>query len=280
MPASASSPAARNGRTLKSERRGGPRRHGLHIDGVREPAASGEHFASINPATGAVWAEFADAGADDVDRAVAAAAMAFTAPQWGGLSPTCRGRLLMRFGDLVAEHAEELATVEGIPSGVINVVTGTARAGAALVEHPGVAKVAFTGGDAAGRVIARTVAGRLGRYTLELGGKSPNIVFADAQLEAAEAGVLAGIFAAGGQTCVAGSRLLVQREVHDQLVSRLVARAGAIRLGDPLDSETQMGPIATAAQLQRVDSIGEYLRAKSVWCELSEEVQDPFVLKL
>ncbi|MEO8969373.1 MAG: aldehyde dehydrogenase [Solirubrobacteraceae bacterium] len=366
MPASASSPAARNGLTLTSERRGGPPRHGLHIAGVREPAASDAYFGSVNPATGTVWAEFADAGAEDVDRAVAAATTAFASARWGALSPTRRGRLLMRFGDLMAEHAEELATVEtrqngklvremvgqmqmipewlyyfggladkiegsvipldrqsvlnytlreplgvvgvitpwnspmllttmaiapalaagntvvikpseftpasildaaflaeeaGIPSGVINVVTGTARAGAALVEHSGVAKVAFTGGDAAGRVIARSVAGRLGRYSLELGGKSPNIVFADAQLEAAEAGVLAGIFAAGGQTCVAGSRLLVQREVHDELVSRLVARAAAIRLGDPLDRETQMGPIATAAQLQRVDSMVQAARA-------------------
>jgi acyl-CoA reductase-like NAD-dependent aldehyde dehydrogenase len=149
----------------------------------------------------------------------------------------------------------------GLPPGVVNVVTGARETGQALVDHPGVAKVAFTGGTEAGRAIARSVGGRLGQVTLELGGKSPNIVFADADLDAAEAGVLAGIFAAGGQTCIAGSRLLVERPVHDEFVGRLVERARTIKLGDPTDPDTQMGPIATAQHLERIAGIVERAKA-------------------
>ena len=132
-----------------------------------------------------------------------------------------------------SEHASasvietvRLAEQVGFPPGVINVVTGDGEAGAALVDHPGVASVAFTGSDATGTQIAARAAGRLAASTLELGGKSANIVFADADLEAAEAGILAGIFGAAGQTCVAGSRALVAAEIHDELLERL-ARARA-----------------------------------------------------
>jgi aldehyde dehydrogenase (NAD+) len=133
----------------------------------------------------------------------------------------------------------------GFPDGVVNVVTGFGEeAGAPLVEHPDVDKVAFTGGTATGRAVMRGAASHLARVTLELGGKSPNIVFADADLDAAANGVVAGIFAASGQTCMAGSRLFVEDPVHDALVERLAERAAAIRLGDPLDPETEMGPVA------------------------------------
>src|SRR4051794_9189749 len=141
----------------------------------------------------------------------------------------------------------------GFPPGVVNVVTGFgAEAGAPLVEHPDVDKVAFTGGTATGRSVMRGAASHLARGTLELGGKSPNIVFADADLEAAANGVVAGIFAASGQTCMAGSRLLVEDSVHDELLGLLAARAEAIRLGDPLDPETEMGPVAFAEHLENV----------------------------
>ena len=271
----------------------------------------------------------ADAGAEDVDRAVKTAVEAYEGSAWAELSATRRGRLLMRFGELIGEHAEHLAALEtkqngellremtgqlrnvpewlyyfggladkvegavipldranalnytspeplgvvgvitpwnspmlltmmqvapalaagntvvikpseftsasiveaaalaeeaGIPSGVLNVITGGGETGHALVAHPDVAKISFTGGSVTGRTIATIAAGRFARYTLELGGKSPNIVFADADLAAAEAGVLAGIFAAGGQTCVAGSRLLVERPVYEEFVGRLVER--------------------------------------------------------
>src|SRR3954470_13595594 len=141
----------------------------------------------------------------------------------------------------------------GFPDGVVNGITGFGdEAGAPLVEHPGVDKVAFTGGTGTGRSVMRGAASHLARVTLELGGKSPNIVFADADLEAAANGVVAGIFAASGQTCMAGSRLLVEDSVHDELLELLAARAEAIRLGDPLDPETEMGPVAFAEHLENV----------------------------
>jgi len=167
-----------------------------------------------------------------------------------------------------SEHASasvietvRLAEQVGFPPGVINVVTGDGEAGSALVDHPGVASVAFTGSDATGKQIAARAAGRLAASTLELGGKSANIVFADADLEAAEAGILAGIFGAAGQTCVAGSRALVAAEIHDELLERLARRAHTIRLGDPMDEGTQMGPIANPPQLARVARMVDEARA-------------------
>src|SRR3954454_12894724 len=142
----------------------------------------------------------------------------------------------LEFASLVAEA--------GFPDGVFNVVTGFGEAGAALAAHPGVGKVAFTGSTAVGRLVMKGAADHLARVSLELGGKSPHIVFADADLEAAANGVVAGIFAATGQTCMAGSRLFVQDGAYDELLERLVGRARAIRLGDPLEPSTEMGPVA------------------------------------
>jgi len=150
-----------------------------------------------------------------------------------------------------AIEAARLAEEAGIPKGVINVVTGNRDTSAALVDHPDVAKIAFTGGVEAGRAIATAAASRFAHVTLELGGKSANIVFDDADLKQAEAGLLAGIFAAAGQTCVAGSRALVQRKLHDQVLEMLAKRAAAIKIGDPLLPETQMGPVATRSQLAK-----------------------------
>ena len=154
-----------------------------------------------------------------------------------------------------ASTLEFAALVEeaGFPPGVFNVVTGYGdEAGAPLVAHPGVDKVAFTGGTATGKAVMKGAAEHLARVTLELGGKSPNIVFEDADLEAAANGVVAGIFAATGQTCMAGSRLFVQDSVHDELLERLAARAKTIRLGDPLDPETEMGPVAFEGHMEHV----------------------------
>src|SRR5215212_2543406 len=148
-----------------------------------------------------------------------------------------------------------LADEAGIPPGVINVVTGFRETGEALVDHPQVAKVSFTGSVAAGRAIAARAGQRLVSCMLALGGKSPNIVFADANLDQAEAGVLAGIFAAAGQTCVAGSRAYIQESIYDGFVNRLVQRANRITLGDPTNTETQMGPVATRMQLEKDESM-------------------------
>jgi aldehyde dehydrogenase (NAD+) len=125
--------------------------------------------------------------------------------------------------------------------------------GRALVEHPGVDKVAFTGSTATGIEVGRAAMGHLARVSLELGGKSSNIVFADADVEAAANGVVAGIFAASGQTCIAGSRLLVHADMRDELLERLVGRARTIRLGDPTDPATEMGPVATPEQHAKIE---------------------------
>jgi aldehyde dehydrogenase (NAD+) len=154
-----------------------------------------------------------------------------------------------------------LSAEAGFPPGVFNAIAGESDAAQALVADPRVAKIALTGGHAAGRAVAVAAGERLARYTLELGGKSPNIVFADADLDAAEAGVLAGIFAAAGQTCVAGSRAFVEAAVFDELRDRLAARADAVVLGDPSDSATQMGPIATRMQLEKIERAVEQARA-------------------
>jgi acyl-CoA reductase-like NAD-dependent aldehyde dehydrogenase len=163
-----------------------------------------------------------------------------------------------------SEHASA-TTVEfckfveraGFPAGVVNVVTGDASVGKPLVGSGGIDRVSFTGSPAVGREIAATAGRNLVPVTLELGGKSPNIVFSDANLDQAVVGALAGIFAATGQTCIAGSRLLVQRPIHDQMVERLAARAGKIVLGDPTDFATEMGTAANEPQFRKILSFIE-----------------------
>jgi (Z)-2-((N-methylformamido)methylene)-5-hydroxybutyrolactone dehydrogenase len=167
-------------------------------------------------------------------------------------------------GNTVVVKPSELASVStlefmrvieaaDLPPGVFNVITGTGgEAGAGLVSHPGVGKVSLTGGPETGRRVNALIAEDLRPGVFELGGKSANIVFADADLDEAANGALAGIFAAGGQTCVAGSRLLLQDAIHDQVLETIADRAGDIRMGDPLDPETQLGPLATTAQVERM----------------------------
>ena len=160
----------------------------------------------------------------------------------------------------------ELARVAadaGVPAGVINVITGLgAEVGEALVTHPDVAHIGFTGGDAAGRRIYELAARELKTVTLELGGKSPNIVFDDADLDQAVKGVVSGIFAASGQSCQAGSRLLVQASIHDRFVGMLVDFMRDVKLGDPALPDTQMGPIATRPQFEKVLSYIEIGRGE------------------
>ncbi|UBH04608.1 aldehyde dehydrogenase [Leucobacter sp. Psy1] len=149
----------------------------------------------------------------------------------------------------------ELATEAGFPAGVVNVVTGLGvEAGAPLVSHPDLAKISFTGSTATGSRIASEAAARFIGCTLELGGKSPNIVFDDADVSNAAMGVIAGIYAAGGQTCIAGSRVFAHKAVYDELLERVTERAQSIRIGDPLADETELGPLAFSDQLSKVDS--------------------------
>jgi aldehyde dehydrogenase (NAD+) len=141
----------------------------------------------------------------------------------------------------------------GFPPGVVNVVTGFGKdVGTPLVEHPLVKKIAFTGSDTTGRAINELAAKSFKHVSLELGGKSPNIVFADAKLEDAVNGAVAGIFAATGQTCIAGSRLLLQEDIHDAFVDKLLALARTARMGDPMNLDTQIGPVTTQPQYRKV----------------------------
>lgn len=141
----------------------------------------------------------------------------------------------------------------GFPAGVVNVVTGHgATAGDALTRHPGVAKIAFTGGTDTGRRVATNAAEHLAPCVLELGGKSPHVVFDDADLDRAVSGMVGGIFAAAGQSCVAGSRCLVHERVYDEVLDRFAAQTGKVRIGHPANDETQLGPLALKAQLEKV----------------------------
>jgi len=147
----------------------------------------------------------------------------------------------------------ELFEKAGFPPGVVNIVTGLGNeAGSALIAHPDVAKVAFTGGDQTGQAVYEQAARGIKHVTLELGGKSANIVFDDADLDQAVNGVVSGIFAATGQTCIAGSRALIHRPVYDAFVERLLALARTARMGNPLDLSTQVGPITTQPQYRKV----------------------------
>ncbi|MFR9789408.1 aldehyde dehydrogenase family protein [Streptomyces sp. MB22_4] len=161
----------------------------------------------------------------------------------------------------------------GLPKGVVNIVTGDGRTGAALVAHPDVDKVAFTGSTAVGKAIARTVAGTRKKLTLELGGKGANIVFDDAPTDQAVEGIVNGIFFNQGQVCCAGSRLLVQESIQDELLDSLKRRLSTLRLGDPLDKNTDIGAINSAEQLARITALAEAGEAEGAerWspsCEL------------
>jgi aldehyde dehydrogenase (NAD+) len=147
----------------------------------------------------------------------------------------------------------ELLVQAGVPPGVINVVTGLGReAGAALAAHPDVNRVAFTGSTATGREIIKASAGNIKRLQLELGGKSPDIVFADADLERAVPGVAMGVYSNTGQICFAGTRVFVQRGIHDEFVQKLAAYSKTLKVGDPLEAGTQLGPLISEKQLEHV----------------------------
>ena len=161
----------------------------------------------------------------------------------------------------------ELIKEAGFPNGVVNVVTGYGMdVGAPLVDHPYIEKVAFTGSDVSGQKIYEAAAKKIMPVTLELGGKSPNIVFEDADREAAVMGAISGIFAATGQTCIAGSRLLVQRSIHDEFVKRIVEVASKAVIGDPMLKETNVGPVTTPPQYKKVIDYINIAKAEGAVC--------------
>lgn len=149
----------------------------------------------------------------------------------------------------------EIVQQADLPPGVVNIVTGAGATGAALVAHPDINKIAFTGSTGVGRSIAKSLAGSATRVTLELGGKGANIVFDDAAIDQAIEGIVSGIFFNQGHVCCAGSRLLVQENIHDDLVDRLQRRLSTLRLGDPLDKNTDIGAVNSKAQLERITEL-------------------------
>ena len=167
----------------------------------------------------------------------------------------------------------EVCAQADLPPGVVNIVTGDGRTGQAIVEHPDIDKIAFTGSTDVGKLIARSIAGTRKKATLELGGKAANIVFDDAPIDQAIEGIVNGIFFNQGQVCCAGSRLLVQENIHDQVVARLQRRLETLRVGDPMDKNTDLGAINSKAQLDRITSIvdagvAEGVTAWSPECQL------------
>lgn len=161
----------------------------------------------------------------------------------------------------------ELFVEAGVPVGVFNVLTGFgADCGDPLVRHPDVARVAFTGGDEGGRKVYAAAAAGLKPVSLELGGKSPNIVFDDADIDNAINGVITGIFSAGGQTCMAGSRLLLQENIHDEFIEKLVKITSAAKVGDPSDPSTEIGPVATLPQFEKVLSFIDIAKKEGARC--------------
>ncbi len=344
-----------------------------YIGGQWTDPASSRWFDTTNPYDGEVWAQIAEGNANDVAAAVAAAKAAFEG-EWGALTATARGKLLVRLAELIERDAARLGEIEvrdngkliaemgaqtkymaewyryfggladkiegavipsdkpgifnftryeplgvigmiipwnspllllswklsaalaagntvvvkpseftsasalefmslieeaGIPPGVVNVVTGFGKdTGAALVEHPDVAKIAFTGSDISGQKVYESAAKQIKHVSLELGGKSPNIVFEDADFEAAVMGAISGIFAATGQTCIAGSRLLVQRSIHDAFVERLVEVAKTATIGDPMSMDTHVGPVTTPPQYRKVLDYIDIAKSEGANCIL------------
>ena len=330
----------------------------LIINGEAVDAASGKTFTTMNPATEEPLCAVAEAGAEDVDRAVKAARAAFEGGAWPKMKPAERQKALFRLGDLILAHGDELARLEtldngkpifesrqidvpmvancfhyfagwttklagetlpvspafftytlreplgvvgaiipwnfpmimvgwkaapalaagncvvlkpaeltpltairiaelaleaGLPPGVFNVLPGKGTiAGEAMVRHPGVDKISFTGSTEVGKHIMKTAADTMKKVTLELGGKSPNIVFADADLEQALRGVATGIYYGKGEVCAAGSRLLVESSIHDEFVARLAERAKKLQPADPLDPKTRLGALVSEGQMKKV----------------------------
>ena len=341
------------------------REHRMLIGSDWVPAASGQTFETLDPATGDVLASVPRGSSEDIDRAVKTARAAFDPDSpWRRMSPADRGRVIHRIGDLILEHGDELATLEtldngkplavakaadvplaadlfhymsgwtnkhggstlqisvpympgaewhaytlhdpvgvvgqiipwnfpllmacwklgpalacgctivlkpaeqtplsalrlgeicleaGVPPGVVNVVTGFGEeTGAPLAAHPDVDKIAFTGSTEVGKLILQAAAGNLKKVSLELGGKSPNVVYADADLETAIPGAANAIFFNHGQCCAAGSRLFVEESIYDDVVSGVADHARSIQVGPGLDPATQMGPLVSQEQLDRV----------------------------
>ena len=198
----------------------------------------------------------------------------------------CGNTVVLKPAETTSVSAMKLAEIiqqADLPPGVVNIVTGHGAVGEAIVNHPGVNKIAFTGSTAVGKKIRTSIAGSKKRCTLELGGKAANIVFADAPVDQAVEGIINGIFFNQGHVCCAGSRLFVQESVRDEVLKKLKHRMGTLRVGDPLDKNTDVGAINSKQQLKRIESYlevgqeegaelyqcGGELPSKGYWCRPS-----------
>src|SRR5437764_918476 len=208
----------------------------------------------VNPATEEVFATAAKGSVAHADDAVAAAKAAHERGEWRTLPPAERADVLDAICARMSEQMDELCAQEcGLPPGVLNVITGEGEeVGAHLAAHPDVRKIAFTGSTAVGREIMRTAAGNVKRVTLELGGKGPNVVLDDADLETAVDAALFACYLYSGQACESGTRLLLPPSLHDEFVDRMVALASNMVVGDPADFGTDIGPVISAAQRDRI----------------------------
>ena len=324
-------------------------------------SSGSERFETLNPANGMPWATFPSATEDESNLAIESAHKALYEGPWSSYTPTQRGKLIHKLGDLISKHASELGDLEtrdsgklavetraqsnyvsdyyyyyagladkiqgevlpidkpdmrvfttrepigvvvaivpwnaqlflaatkiapalaagntvvvkaseqapaalfkfaelveqsGFPPGVVNIITGFAEpCGRILTTHPKVARIAFTGGTEVARHIVRNSAENFAHVSLELGGKSPMLIFEDCNIDGAVNGIIAGNFGASGQSCVAGSRVFIQRSIHSKIVDKIKERAKNIIVGDPLDSDTQVGPLATKHQVERALSV-------------------------
>src|SRR5437773_1508940 len=246
----------------------GARRYQLFINGKFVDSRSGKRFESISPHDRAVVAVVAEGDKADIDAAVASARAAYEGT-WSTTPAGERARVLNKIADLLEANAAELGRLETLDMGmpilmtggmgglaaevVLNVVPGFGpTAGAALASHPGVDKIAFTGEYVTGRLIVQMSATNLKTVTLELGGKSPHIIFDDVDLETAVTNALFGIYMNTGQICSAGTGILVQDTMYDRFVERFVERSQQIKIGDPLDFATRMGPLVSEEQQRKV----------------------------
>ena len=213
------------------------------IGGTHTPSADGATFEVADPVTNRPYATVAAGGPDDVDHAVTAAARAFAEGPWPHLPARERARILTAIADGIEARAPRIADlVHGIGE----------AAGAALVAHPGVPRISFTGETSTGRTIMAAAAPHLKGLSMELGGKSPCVIFADADLDAATDSALFGVFSLNGERCTAGSRILAERAIYHDLVTRLAARAERIRVGDPSDPATEIGALVHPEHYARV----------------------------
>ncbi|KAH0616972.1 hypothetical protein JD844_028500 [Phrynosoma platyrhinos] len=259
------------------------------INGQFVDAEDGKTVDTINPTDGSVIAKISLAAVSDVDKAVAAAKEAFEHGEWGRMNARERGRLMYRLADLMEEHQEELATIEsidsgavytlalkthigmsvtpltalkfaeltvkaGFPKGVINILPGSGSLGGQrLSEHPDVRKLGFTGSTPTGKQIMKTCAtSNLKKVSLELGGKSPLIIFNDSDLDKAVRMGMGAVFFNKGENCIAAGRLFVEESIHDEFVRRVVEETKKIRIGDPLDRSTDHGPQNHKAHLEKL----------------------------